>query len=118
MNVERLRELGEIEPPIIALVNCRPDRIERNAQMGEIVPELGAEKLVVIGHPARSAIGAVANGWNGRVVDLGGDHRDGDELWRAIVEEVDEDASIVAIGNIHGRGEVLLEHLDDIGEAA
>ena len=118
MNVERLVRIGEIEPPIIALVNCRPDRVDRNVQMGEIVPDLGADKLIVIGHPSRSTIAAVRAGWSGEVVDLGGEDRDGDELLRAIVEEVDAEASVVAIGNIHGRGEVLLEHLEDIGAAA
>ena len=29
--------------------------------------------------------------------------------------EVDEEASVVAVGNIHGQGELLLEHLEHLG---
>lgn len=112
MNFDRLLELEQIRPPFFALINCRPDRVERNAQMGALVPQLLADKLFVIGHPARSAIAAVPADWDGEIVDLGGDDRTPEEVWRGIVSHVEDDASLIAIGNIHGRGEVLLEHLE------
>ena len=73
MNVERLLEAGMIAAPLFAVVNCRPDRVERNRQMGELVPRLRAERVFVIGHPARSAIAALPGDWRGEVVDLGGE---------------------------------------------
>lgn len=116
MNFQRLLDAEAIRPPIFTLINCRPDRVERNGQMGVIVPQLLTEKLFVIGEPARSAIAAVPSGWKGKVVDLGSNDRDVDEIFRTIISEVDGEASLVAIGNIHGQGELLLEHMETLGE--
>lgn len=116
MNVQQLREREAISGPIFTLINCRPDRVERNGQMGQIVPELGTSKLFVIGAPSRSAIDAVPKGWSGQVVDLGGLQRTAEDIFRNILREVDEEASLVAIGNIHGQGELLLEHLEHLGQ--
>jgi poly-gamma-glutamate synthase PgsB/CapB len=115
MNVQRLRESGLIEPPLFVLVNCRPDRVERNRQMGEVLPQLGADKAFVIGHPARSAIAAVPKEWHGDVIDLGGDRGAG-QILSAILAEVgsEAEASLVAVGNIHGQGELLLDHLETL----
>ena len=115
MNFQRLLDAGAIRPPIFTIINCRPDRVERNRQMGEIVPQLLTEKLFVIGHPSRSAIASLPAEWEGKVVDLGGLDREPEEIFRSIMAEVDEEASLVAIGNIHGQGEMLLEHLEDLG---
>lgn len=114
-NFKRLLDSEAVRPPIFTVINCRPDRVERNGQMGAIVPELLTDKLFVIGHPSRSAIASVPAGWGGKLVDLGGDGRDPEEVFRTIVAEVDEEASLVMIGNIHGRGERLLEHLESLG---
>lgn len=116
MNFQRLLDADAIRPPVFTLINCRPDRVERNGQMGAIVPELLTEKLFVIGHPSRSAITAVPAGWTGKVIDLGGLDRDADETFRMILSEVDQEASLVAIGNIHGQGEQLLHHLETMGD--
>jgi len=113
MNFERLLETNTISAPVFTLINCRPDRIDRNAQMGAIVPRLLTAKLFVIGHPSRSALGAVPGDWGGQAIDLGGDRRDPDAIFRAIVEHVDEQATLVAIGNIHGQGERLLKYLEE-----
>jgi poly-gamma-glutamate synthase PgsB/CapB len=115
MNFQRLLNAGAIWPPIFAIINCRPDRVERNRQMGEIVPDLLTEKLFVIGHPTRSAITSVPSDWDGQVIDLGGLDREAEEIFRSIMAEVDEETSLVAIGNIHGQGEMLLEHLEKLG---
>ncbi|MFP5328028.1 MAG: poly-gamma-glutamate synthase PgsB [Acidimicrobiia bacterium] len=116
MNFQRLLDADAIRPPVFTVINCRPDRVERNGQMGVIVPDLLTEKLFVIGHPSRSAISAVPASWGGKVIDLGGLDRDADETFRAIISEVDREASLVAIGNIHGQGEQLLHHLETMGE--
>lgn len=115
MNFRRLLDAEAIFPPIFTLINCRPDRVERNGQMGAIVPDLLTEKLFVIGHPSRSALAAVPAHWDGEAIDLGGNDRDPEELFGAILEQVTGEASLIAIGNIHGQGERLLEHLERLG---
>ncbi|WKX73548.1 poly-gamma-glutamate synthase PgsB [Streptomyces sp. XD-27] len=112
MNVRQLEELGAIRRPLNLVVNCRPDRVERNGQMGAIVPDLAPETVFLIGHPTKSALDGIPPGWSsGRVVDLGGERRDAHELTRAILAELAPHSSLVAVGNIHGQGELLLEHL-------
>ncbi len=119
-NVQELAGRGAIQPPYHVLINCRPDRVERNAQMGSIVPDLDASVAILIGHPTKSARDAIPAGWNGRVIDLGGLGRSAEEIWREIVTaaegEPDSSASVLAIGNIHGQGELLLEYMDRMGE--
>ncbi|MER0483754.1 poly-gamma-glutamate synthase PgsB [Streptomyces sp. Edi2] len=114
MNVRQLEELGAIRRPLNLVINCRPDRVERNGQMGAIVPDLAPETVFLIGHPTKSARDGIPPGSSGRVVDLGGDRRDAQELTHAILAELAPDSSLVAIGNIHGQGELLLEHLDKL----
>lgn len=116
MNFETLLNAKAIKPPIFVLINCRPDRVERNGQMGEIVPDLQAEKLFLIGHPSRSATATVPSTWKGKVIDLAGLDRSGEEIFRAVMAEIEQEASLIAIGNIHGQGEMLLEHLEELGE--
>ncbi|WFB10496.1 poly-gamma-glutamate synthase PgsB [Streptomyces sp. LX-29] len=112
MNVRQLEQLGAIRRPLNVVINCRPDRVERNGQMGAIVPDLAPETVFLIGHPTKSARDGIPPGWSsGRVVELGGDRRDAQELTRAILTELAPNSSLVAIGNIHGQGELLLEHL-------
>ncbi|GGU65082.1 PGA synthase CapB [Streptomyces albospinus] len=112
MNVRQLEELGAIRRPLNMVINCRPDRVERNGQMGAIVPDLAPETVFLIGHPTKSARDAIPSDWSsGRVVDLGGDRRDAQELTRALLAELGPDSSLVAVGNIHGQGELFLEHL-------
>ncbi len=115
MNVERLLSSGDIRPPIFTVINCRPDRVDRNAQMGAIVPDLLSEKVFLMGHPVRAAREAIPDSWDGAVVDLGGLDRHPESIWRELVAHTDGEASVVAVGNIHGQGERLLEHLETLG---
>jgi gamma-polyglutamate synthase len=118
MNVESLLATGAIRAPIFTLINCRPDRIERNSQMGALVGQLHSDKLFLIGRPTRSAHDAVPPGWRGEVIDLGGQRRSPESIWAELVAHVDGEASVLAVGNIHGQGERLLEHLDLLGVRA
>jgi hypothetical protein len=123
MNVNQLLSLGAITRPLNVVINCRPDRVERNGQMGSIIPDLDPEAVFLIGHPTKSASDGIPAGWQGRVVDLGGDRRDAGELTAELLAGLGPDSSLVAIGNIHGQGELLLEHLaelppDDAAQAA
>ncbi|MFD9909421.1 poly-gamma-glutamate synthase PgsB [Streptomyces sp. NPDC059063] len=114
MNINQLLDLGAIHRPLNVVINCRPDRVERNGQMGEIIPDLKPDKVFVIGHPAKSAIDAIPSEWRSRAVDLGGDRRDPEEFMAQLLGQLGQDSSLVAIGNIHGQGELLLEHLAEL----
>ncbi|MFE3762713.1 poly-gamma-glutamate synthase PgsB [Streptomyces sp. NPDC059104] len=114
MNINQLLDLGAVDRPLNVVINCRPDRVERNGQMGSIVPELQPDRVFVIGHPAKSAIDAIPAEWRDRAVDLGGDQRDGEEFMHELLGHLGESSSLVAIGNIHGQGEILLEHLAEL----
>jgi hypothetical protein len=114
MNVKQLQDLGAIRQPLNVVINCRPDRVERNGQMGTIIPDLAPEAVFLIGHPTKSARDAIPAGFTGRVVDLGGDRRDPEELTAAILAELGPASSLVAIGNIHGQGELFLECLAEL----
>ncbi|MFJ8166087.1 poly-gamma-glutamate synthase PgsB [Streptomyces sp. NPDC096136] len=114
MNINQLLDLGAVDRPLNVVINCRPDRVERNGQMGAIVPDLRPDKVFVIGHPAKSAIDAIPAEWRDRAVDLGGEQRDGEEFMHELLAHLGESSSLVAIGNIHGQGEVLLEHLAEL----
>ncbi|WP_447006786.1 poly-gamma-glutamate synthase PgsB [Saccharothrix isguenensis] len=115
MNIERLLEQGSISRPLHVVINCRPDRVERNRQMGELIARIDPERVVLIGDPTRSARSTVGDAWQDRVTDLGG-ARSAEDLLDAILAEVDEIASLIAIGNIHGQGEVLLAALEALEE--
>jgi len=114
MNINQLLDLGAIHRPLNVVINCRPDRVERNGQMGEIIPDLDPEHVFVIGHPAKSAIDAIPAEFRSRAVDLGGDRRDPQEFMSQMLGMLGPDSSLVAIGNIHGQGEILLEHLAEL----
>lgn len=114
MNVRQLEDLGAIRRPLNVVINCRPDRVERNGQMGAIVPDLAPDAVFLIGHPTKSARDAIPAGFAGRVIDLGGDRRDPQELTDAILAELGPTASLVAVGNIHGQGELFLECLAEL----
>ncbi|MET9774181.1 poly-gamma-glutamate synthase PgsB [Streptomyces sp. NPDC006367] len=111
MNINQLLGLGAVRRPLNIVINCRPDRVERNGQMGGIVAELDPENVFVIGHPSRSALDAVPARWRDRAVDLGGERRPADEFVPALLDRMSDGSSLVAVGNIHGQGEELLEYL-------
>ena len=113
MNIDLLTERGLISSPFNVVINCRPDRIERNGQMGELTGRLGPERIVLIGEQTRSAKAAVPAGLADRVVDLGGS-LDFTALLDSLVADANGDATLVAIGNIHGQGEVLLDRLQEL----
>ncbi len=110
MNVELLAGRGLIDHPLTVVINCRPDRVERNGQMGELTGALDPEVIVLIGEQTRSARVTVPPQLADRVVDLGGPLQF-DALLDALAFGPDGRASLVAVGNIHGQGEVLLSNL-------
>jgi hypothetical protein len=69
--------------------------------------------VLLIGEPTRSALTAIPADWRKLVVDLGG-RRSAPELLDALVAGIEDHASLAAIGNIHGQGEVLLAQLETL----
>ncbi|MEH1057254.1 poly-gamma-glutamate synthase PgsB [Micromonospora sp. CPCC 206171] len=121
MNIRLLRERRLIGQRVAVVINCRPDRIERNGQMGSIISDIDPERVFLIGSPTRSASHLIDEKWRDRVVDLDGEHRSGVELRDAIVAAMGAGSTGIAllmIGNIHGRGEELLEALHQVTVAA
>ncbi|MBB4911617.1 poly-gamma-glutamate synthase PgsB [Actinophytocola algeriensis] len=116
MNIQRLLTSGAIRRPLHLVINCRPDRMERNGQMGALVTDIKPERTVLIGTPTRSARVTIPQKWHDTIVDLGGT-RDATELVDEIVDGIDEQASLIAIGNIHGQGELLLAELETLPAA-
>lgn len=117
MNIDQLLAHGAMSRPLHLLINCRPDRVERNGQMGKIVPDIAPETVFVIGEPSRSAIEAIPAGFAVEVLDLGGDKRPAAEIAARIAARADG-GSVVAVGNIHGQGERLLEHFEHASRPA
>ncbi|MEU8298974.1 poly-gamma-glutamate synthase PgsB [Micromonospora sp. NPDC048909] len=121
MNINLLRERRLIGDRVAVVINCRPDRIERNGQMGGIIPEIEPTRVFLIGSPTRSALHLIPDEWRDRVVDLDGEQRKGAELRDAIVDKLgagETGTALLMIGNIHGRGEELLEALHSVTVAA
>jgi gamma-polyglutamate synthase len=116
LNVHQLARQGLIHRPLHMVINCRPDRVERNGQMGALVSQLDPDRVLLIGEPTRSARAKIPDRWQDRVVDLGGRQRPG-ALVDALLRQVQGSASVVAVGNIHGQGERLLEELAQLRRA-
>lgn len=112
--IAMLRAHGLVADPLHLVINCRPDRLERNVQMGELVATIAPERTLLIGSPVRSARTAVAAAHRDRVEALEGDHHPGAALLDALAAPVRGTASVVLVGNIHGQGEVLLDALKTV----
>ncbi|MCM0673439.1 poly-gamma-glutamate synthase PgsB [Micromonospora phytophila] len=113
MNIQQLEDQKLITRPLTMVINCRPDRIERNAQMGDLSGRVRPEKIVLIGEVTKSARTSVPTELQDRIVDIGG-KLPPDRLLEGVLAETPADASIVAIGNIHGQGEVLIHELAEL----
>jgi poly-gamma-glutamate synthase PgsB/CapB len=110
-NIQQLARQRLIGAPLCVLINCRPDRVERNGQMGALIPRLRPDAVVLIGEPTRSA--SIPGKFAGRVVDLGG-RRSGRDMVDGLLAAAGPGASVVAVGNVHGQGEVLLDELEKL----
>ncbi|SCL16398.1 poly-gamma-glutamate synthase PgsB [Micromonospora inyonensis] len=110
MNIEQLEKQRLIGRPLTMVINCRPDRVERNGQMGALSGRVKPQRIVLIGEMTRSARVTVPAELQERVVDLGG-KLPPERLLADVMTATAADASIVAVGNIHGQGEVLLHEL-------
>jgi hypothetical protein len=110
MNIHLLEDRGLLYDPLTVVINCRPDRIARNGQMGELTGRILPDRIVLIGEQTHSARTAVPRKLTNRVVDLGGD-LDVDAFLDEVAFGPDGYGCVVTVGNIHGQGEVLLSRI-------
>ena len=108
MNFELLLERGLIVDPVNLVINCRSDRVERNGQMGALTGRIVPDRIVLIGEQTRSAKVAIPDHLADRVIDLGGKLPFAALLDHLVTDRAGA-ASVVAVGNIHGQGEALLD---------
>ncbi|GAB3660791.1 poly-gamma-glutamate synthase PgsB [Glycomyces tarimensis] len=109
-NVQLLLRTGAVKRPLYLVINCRADRLERNHQMGCLVGRLAPERALLIGEATRSAKVAVPPEWRDIVVDHG-ELRADEGMLATLLSDVPDGASIVAVGNVHGHGEALIDQL-------
>lgn len=115
MNIEQLTDRGLIDRPLNIVINCRPDRVERNGQMGALTGALEPDRIILIGEPTRSARATVPPELTDKIRDFGS-RPDYDDLLGDVLTE-NGSGSVITIGNIHGQGEVLLEHVRKLPRA-
>lgn len=112
MNIKLLTDRGLIGDGFSLVINCRPDRVERNGQMGEMVARLAPERVYLIGDPTRSASRQIPEHQKHLIVDLEGVDS-ANEILETITGTMPRTGhAIVMVGNIHGHGEKLLHVLE------
>jgi poly-gamma-glutamate synthase PgsB/CapB len=118
--LQSLEERHEIVGTPIALINCRIDRVARAYQFGELLGngELKADRAYLIGWstwPAKRE--AVKRGFPAdRIIELAGAHIDPETVFKRMIESAQDGAvTVIAVGNIHGQGEALLDYVRERG---
>ncbi len=91
------------------IVNCRADRIDRSVQLGKLIStKINADYYFVTGGETNVLCRtAIKNGINReKLIDLG--NKDVEFVYRKVVELINDNGMILAIGNIVGYGERLI----------
>jgi len=92
------------------IVNCRADRIDRSVQLGKLIStRIKADYYFVTGGETRVLCRtAIKNGINReKLIDLG--NKDVESVYERIAKLINDKGVILAIGNIVGYGERLIE---------
>lgn len=109
MNLRLLQQRRYIGDDLSVIINCRPDRVERNGQMGALVEAIDPCHVFLMGTPTRSALLQIPEHLRDRVINLE-KVADGQDTLERIVQALPvSNHSLVMVGNIHGGGEELLE---------
>lgn len=111
MNIALLQRWTPFLGQVSVVIGCRPDRVERNGQMGQLVGEIDPAAVYLIGVPTRSAARHIPGGWQGHLHDMPGDMPGADLLATIIPTLEGEKHTLLLVGNIHGQGEELLDAL-------
>ncbi len=106
------KRLGNSGGRFYIIVNCRADRLDRSVQMARLVKEKIPAKLYFLTGGNTRAFYREAMRLKmekGRIIDLGG--KSIASACATIIDRVEANATILAIGNIVGYGEQLIEYL-------
>lgn len=103
--------LNKPEKNFYIILNCRADRIDRSVQLGKLIStKIKADCYFLTGGETRVAYRtAIKNGLDTKkLIDLGG--KDVSCVYEKISETIDDNSVILAIGNIVGYGEKLINY--------
>ncbi|MEO0184386.1 MAG: hypothetical protein ABIL20_01105, partial [candidate division WOR-3 bacterium] len=104
------------EKNFYVIVNCRADRIDRSVQLGRLIStKIKADFYFLTGGETRVLYRtAIRNGMDReKLIDLG--NKNVESVCKKVADLVNDKGTILAIGNIVGYGERLIEHLVQIG---
>ncbi len=108
---QRLLDLYPDDRRRVVILNCRPDRTQRSAQLGRILPE--CEKLdraLVTGRGTRMAIeAALKAGLPGEKIITMEDAAP-DQIFERAVAQIEKAGSVFGMGNIGGGGLEIVEY--------
>lgn len=116
MNLRLLQRRRSIGRSVSLVINCRPDRVDRNRQMAELVDQIDPKHIVLIGTPTKSAHERIPAAYLDRVIDLQRVGDGLDTLERMVQHLPPAGHDLVLVGNIHGGGEELLAALAEHAE--
>ena len=98
----------------IVLANCRPDRIQRSAQIAEFVARRVTADNVVLSGEGTDLVAYQAVGFGlpaEKISNLG--NRSAESVYEHVLALVREEATVVGIGNIVGLGEEIVLHFSN-----
>jgi poly-gamma-glutamate synthase PgsB/CapB len=114
MNLRLLQQRKYIGHDLSIIINCRPDRVERNGQMGDLMELVNPRHIFLMGMPTRSAVHHIAEHLRSRIIDLE-KIADGVDTLERITQALPEAGhDLVMIGNVHGGGEELLAAIAEL----
>ncbi len=98
----------------IVLANCRPDRLQRSAQIAEFVARRVSADHVVLSGEGTDLVAYQAVGYGlaqERISNLG--DRSAESIYEHVLDLVQDEAVVVGIGNIVGLGEEIVLHFSN-----
>ncbi|MEO0161123.1 MAG: poly-gamma-glutamate synthase PgsB [candidate division WOR-3 bacterium] len=104
--------IGKPEENLYLLINCRADRIDRSVQLAELIgTKINANAYFVTGGETHVFCRyARKNGIDkNKIFDLG--NRSFEYIYQVLAKEIKDDSVLLALGNIVGYGEKLIEYL-------
>jgi gamma-polyglutamate synthase len=108
---ERLASMGYREYPLVIVVNCREDRVDRTKQMAiEVLPHLAYTDLVIIGSSAGHIKRGHQLGWYNTQSVWNLEGASTGQILECLTK-LAPGSLILGIGNIHGAAAELLERI-------
>lgn len=116
--LERIGAFSHSSGPLLLVINCRGDRIQRSAQWGRFLRETPAfHRAILMGESTAAVVLALGreNLAKGKVIDRGGCPLG--EVLEEIARQARSGALVVGLGNIVGLGSQLVKHMEAGGES-